>query len=197
MKPRLVIFVKAPIPGQVKTRLAKAIGPIHATRVYRGFCAKILREMRDPRWQTVLFVTPDTAIDANFGGLWPKDLPRLAQGGGDLSPRTQRVFQHKGPVITIGTDTPTMKKRYIAQGFKALKTRKAVIGPARDGGFWLLGLNAPAPNGLFDNIRWSHPKTRADLYRRLACKPATLPMLNDIDTIKDYSAYIAKTDTVL
>ncbi|HHL43823.1 MAG TPA: glycosyltransferase [Hellea balneolensis] len=189
MKPVLVIFVKAPRLGQVKTRLARDIGHVHARRIYRAMSAKIIREMCDKRWQTVLYITPDMCVNADFGGLWPRGLPRMAQGDGDLSPRTARIFSSKGPVITIGTDTPSMKKQYIADGFKALKTHKAVIGPAKDGGFWLLGLNGPVPARIFEGVRWSHPQTCQDMASRVPGTPAFLPMLNDIDTLQDWLAY--------
>ncbi len=163
MKPRLYIFAKAPRLGRVKTRLAADIGHVHARRIYRAMTAKVLREMQDPRWQTILYVTPDQYTNESFGGLWPDSLPRLAQPGGDLTPRSARLFTHKGPTIIIGTDIPAMQRRHIADGFKALKHNEAVIGPATDGGFWLLGLNAPARPGLFPGIRWSHQQTCKDM----------------------------------
>ncbi len=185
MQPRLYIFAKAPYLGHVKTRLANDIGQVHAKRIYRAMVARILREMRDARWQTILYVTPQNCVGQDFGGLWPMDMPKIAQPKGDLSPRSEFLFKAKGPVICIGTDTPAMKKRYIAEGFKALKRQKAVIGPAEDGGFWLLGLNAPARKGLFAAIRWSHARTRADLERAIGAGIAYLPLLNDIDSLED------------
>ncbi len=189
MKPRLYIFAKAPHMGRVKTRLAKDAGPVHALRIYRVMTARILREMRDPRWQTILYVTPARMIEQDFGGLWPRHMMRLAQPAGGLSERTDFLFQDLGPAICIGTDTPSMRKAYIAEGFTALKHKPAVIGSARDGGFWALGLNGPAKPGLFDSIRWSHPQTCADLRTSLACEIHDLPLLEDIDTVQAWQNY--------
>ncbi|MCF6275488.1 MAG: TIGR04282 family arsenosugar biosynthesis glycosyltransferase [Robiginitomaculum sp.] len=186
MKPTLFIFAKAPRLGKVKTRLAADIGHVHAVRIYRAMTAKILREMQDPRWDTVLYVTPDNCADASFGGLWPRDMPRFTQNGGGLSERSARLFRQKGPVITIGTDIPTMKRSDIAAGFKALKHNEAVIGPAKDGGFYLIGLNAPAEAGLFDGIRWSHPETRADMCAAIDGRVAFLRELEDVDNLAGY-----------
>ncbi|PHS40556.1 MAG: hypothetical protein COA91_03990 [Robiginitomaculum sp.] len=190
MKPRLFIFAKAPRLGLVKTRLAADVGHVHAWRIYRAMTATILREMQDPRWQTILYVTPDPYTNDSFGGLWPERLPRLAQPGGDLTPRSARLFTHKGPTIIIGTDTPAMKRRHIAAGFKALKRNDAVIGPATDGGFWLLGLNAPARPGLFEGIRWSHQHTCKDMCAAIDGAIAYLPSLTDVDDLAGHRTWL-------
>ncbi len=189
MKPTLFIFAKAPLMGKVKTRLAADIGHVHAVRIYRAMTAKILREMQDPRWDTILYVTPDKYVGASFGGLWPKDMTRFIQNGGGLSQRTAKLFTGKGPIITIGTDIPAMQRADIAQGFKALKHNKAVIGPAKDGGFYLIGLNAPADTNLFDGIRWSHPKTRKDMCAAIDGRIAFLRELEDVDDLAGYLRY--------
>ncbi|MBL4853259.1 MAG: TIGR04282 family arsenosugar biosynthesis glycosyltransferase [Robiginitomaculum sp.] len=189
MKPRLYIFAKAPRLGHVKTRLAAGLGHVYARRIYRAMTAKVLREVQGPCWETILYVTPDRYVGAGFGGLWSDTMPRFAQKGGDLSQRSARLFTHKGPTIIIGTDTPTVKNRHIADGFKALKSHDAVIGPAKDGGFWLLGLNAPTNPGLFEDIRWSHPETCKDMCSAIDGKIAVLPTLEDVDDAAAYRRY--------
>ncbi|MCF6220190.1 MAG: TIGR04282 family arsenosugar biosynthesis glycosyltransferase [Robiginitomaculum sp.] len=189
MKPTLFIFAKAPRLGKVKTRLAADIGHVHAVRIYRAMTAKILREMQDPRWDTVLYMTPDKYVDANFGGLWPNHIQRLEQCAGGLSERTAMLFTGKGSVIAIGTDIPAMKRADIAQGFKALRHNAAVIGPAKDGGFYLIGLKTPAPPGLFDKIRWSHPETRADMCAAIDGSVAFLRELEDVDDLASLIRY--------
>ncbi len=193
MKPTLFIFAKAPRLGKVKTRLAADIGHVHAVRIYKAMTAKILREMCDPRWDTVLYVTPDSYVGASFGGLWPGDMLRFTQNGGGLSERSARLFTGqstgKCPVITIGTDIPTMKRSDIAAGFKALKHNDAVIGPAKDGGFYLIGLNAPADPTLFNGIRWSHKDTRKDMCAAIDGRVALLRELEDVDNLAGYLRY--------
>jgi len=180
MKPLLFIFAKAPLMGKAKTRLAADIGRVHALRVYRAMCAKILREVEDPRWDAVLYITPNKFIHARFGGLWPERYPRAQQNDGDLTARLARAFAVKAPIIAIGTDAPQVKKRDIATAFKALKTNPAVFGPADDGGFWLIGLNGPVKQGLFEGIRWSHPDTFTDMKAKLD---------GDVDDGAAYKAY--------
>jgi uncharacterized protein len=179
--------------GRVKTRLAAEVGHVHALRIYRAMTAKIVREMQDPRWDTVLYVTPDECAGASFGGLWPRHMARFTQNGGGLSERTARLFTGqkagKRPVITIGTDIPTMKRADIAAGFKALKHNDAVIGPAKDGGFYLIGLNAPAEPELFNTIRWSHEDTCKDMCAAIDGRIAFLRELEDVDDLAGYRRY--------
>jgi len=193
MKPVLFIFAKAPFMGKAKTRLAADIGPVHAWRVYRAMCAKVFRECEDPRWDTLLYVTPDREINSGFGGIWPDHLVRIPQHEGDLTDRLARAFSIKGPTIAIGTDAPQIKKRDIAKAFKLLKTRNAVFGPADDGGFWLIGLNGPAKKGLFDDIRWSHPETFNDMKARVNDDIALIRTLKDVDDGAALAHYKSKT----
>ena len=189
MRPVLIIYAKAPLMGKAKTRLAADIGKVHAQRAYRAMCAKIFRSCTSPQWDTYIYVTPDGCANETFGGLWPEHLPRISQGPGDLTERSAKIFTYKGPMINIGTDTPAMKRSDIAAGFKALKTHAAVFGPASDGGFWLIGLSGPAKAGLFENVRWSHPKTLKDMGARIEGKIARLRMLTDIDDGADLDLY--------
>ncbi len=193
IRPKLYIFVKAPQISKVKTRLAVDIGNVQALRIYRSMSAKIIRNIRDKRWDSVLYITPAKYVCNDFGGVWPANMPRMAQVEGDLSERMAKLFSKKGKVLCVGTDIPDIKKQYIADGFRALNKNNAVIGPANDGGFWALGLNSPAPKNLFDGIRWSDKNTMSDLLNRLeihalAEKIHYLPILCDIDNVSDYKS---------
>lgn len=170
--------------GKAKTRLAADIGRVHAWRIYRAMCAKIFRNCTDPRWNTILYVTPDEKTLSTFGGVWPEYLPRIPQGRGGLSERLAKIYAHKGPLIVIGTDTPQQNRNDIAKAFNALKTHKAVFGPASDGGFWLMGINGPAPKRLFENIRWSHPNTLKDMQSKIQGRVTHLRTLTDVDDAK-------------
>ena len=188
---RLVVFAKAPVIGGAKTRLAAGIGKVEAWRRHRAMTARILRQVRDRRWTTLLAVSPDRALHRRFPGVWPGDLSRLPQGGGDLGARQARMLVG-GATIVVGTDAPQITRADIAAAFRALKRHDAVIGPAEDGGYWLLGLARPAPPGLFDGVRWSHAETRADLEARLAAcgltRIARLRGLRDVDHAADLGA---------
>ncbi|MBA4801559.1 MAG: TIGR04282 family arsenosugar biosynthesis glycosyltransferase [Euryhalocaulis sp.] len=178
MRPRLVIFAKPPAMGRAKTRLAADIGPVPAMRLYRAMVAHILRNTRDPRWKTLLAL-PDDSLNARHP-VWPPDLPRMPQGPGDLGARQARAFSAPMTVV-IGTDTPDVTARDIAAALAALRRSEAVIGPAEDGGYWLLGLKGPARPGLFDGVRWSHANTLNDLEKRLPRPIMRLAAKRDID----------------
>jgi len=105
MRPTLFIVAKAPIMGRAKTRLAADIGPVHAKRIYRSLMAQVLRQTKDPRWDTILAVTPPHLL-----GRVPdwEGFAQIPQVEGSLSPRLAALFTRKGPTLTIGTDCPVM-----------------------------------------------------------------------------------------
>ena len=181
MKPRLFIFAKAPAIGKAKTRLAADIGKVHAHRLYRAMLAKVIRQVQDPRWETILMVTPRRAL-----GQVPEwdGLPQIAQVNGSLSPRLMAAFKEKGPILVIGTDCPQVERNDIANGFKALRKNAAVFGPADDGGFWLMGLNGPVKPDVFDNVRWSHQDTLSDVEANIDGSVHHLRTLIDVDDLK-------------
>ncbi|MFT7190324.1 MAG: glycosyltransferase A (GT-A) superfamily protein (DUF2064 family), partial [Dinoroseobacter sp.] len=94
MTPTLVIMVKEPRPGRVKTRLGRQIGLTASAWWFRHQTSALLRRLRDPRWQIVLAVAPD--IEGLTSRIWPADLARIAQGKGDLGDRMGRIFRHVG-----------------------------------------------------------------------------------------------------
>ena len=186
---RLVIFVKAPELGRVKTRLAKDLGPSVATSWYRTNCRRIIdRLSRDRRWQTYLAVTPDRADRTNaWPGVWPPLVPRIAQGGGDLGAKMSRIFQWfpPGPVVIVGSDIPGIEPHHVSRAFEALGRTDAVIGPSSDGGYWLIGLKRRGPLPL-DDVRWSTEFALEDTKRNLqGRRVAFLTTLDDVDTSAD------------
>jgi len=123
---------------------------------------KILRHVSDPRWDTVIAGTPDRDLLRRFGGVWPPKFDRMSQGRGSLTPRLTRALSRPGPTVVIGTDAPQIKRRDIALAFKALRRASAVLGPADDGGFWLIGMNGAVDEAVFDGVNWS---TQTALWR--------------------------------
>ena len=188
-KSKLIIFAKAPVFGHAKTRLAKGVGLVHAKRHYRAMTRRILRNLQDPRW-SLSIATARTHLHMRVPD-WD-GVPQFPQVSGSLSPRLADVFSSRGKTIVIGTDSPQVRPRDIASAFKAMDDKTIVFGPASDGGFWLIGLTGPAPKGLFENIRWSHDETLADMERNcnvLGYKLHHLRVLTDIDDIdalRDY-----------
>ena len=185
MNRHLVVMVKAPRIGQVKTRLGREIGHPKAWGAYRQMLGDILRLLaRDERWIISLAVTPDASHSK--GRVWPLQTQRLAQGSGDLGKRLGRVMDvmPPGPVVIIGADIPGIRPRHIWSAFTALGKHDAVFGPAEDGGYWLVGLRRrPIIKNIFKSIRWSTTHALADTRRNLPDRwqVALLEVLMDVD----------------
>ena len=184
----LVVMAKQPRCGAVKTRLAHDIGAVAATQFYRMTLANVsARLARDPRWRTLMAVSPDTSIDS---AVWPEGTALIPQGRGDLGARMQRVFDclPPGPVVIIGTDIPEITSRHIARAFEGLGQNDAVLGPCEDGGYWLVGARrVPAIVSLFDNVRWSSAHTLSDTLTNL--KGARVHMLECLSDVDDGEGY--------
>ncbi len=193
MQRTLIIFLKEPRPGRVKTRLGREIGMIGAAWWFRHQAARLIRRLgRDRRWRTVLAVSPGR--EGLASRVWPAHLPRWPQGPGDLGDRMGRAFfaMPPGPVIIIGADIPGLRPAHVAEGFRLLGRHDAVLGPAPDGGYWMIGLRRggrAVPAGLFDGVRWSSPDALADTVASLAPLDVGLAAtLQDVDEAADLHA---------
>ncbi len=193
MRRNLLLFVKAPRLGAVKSRLANDIGRQEAWKFYRGTTRRmILRLARDPRWRCHLAVTPD-----NFSGhepFWPLPCRVIKQGSGDLGARMARAFDAMppGPTVLVGSDIPELTTGHVARAFTALGRADAVFGPAADGGYWLVGLSTRARRTKpFDGVAWSSPQALADTIRNLdkGHSVAMLETLSDIDMGADHTRW--------
>ena len=184
-------MLKDPRPGRVKTRLARDIGSVAATWWVRHQTARLLRRLRDPRWDLVLAVAPD------FAGLtsraWPSDLERMPQGPGDLGIRMARVMRSRppGPVCIVGGDIPGITPAHVARAFATLGRQDAVFGPAPDGGYWLIGMKrtSAVPPNFLQGVRWSTEHALADSRETLpGARIGLVDTLQDVDTIEDLKA---------
>lgn len=180
-------MVKQPVGGRVKTRLARQAGLTRAVNFYRhGTAAVLARVGRDPRWQTILAVSPDAAVGS---AAWPSHLARIKQGRGDLGRRMQGVLDRlpPGPVIIVGSDSPGITAALVAAAFRLLGDHDVVFGPASDGGFWLVGCKRrPCVPQAFCNVRWSTADTLADSRANLAhLSVANAALLDDVDDLAD------------
>ncbi len=188
MRPALVVMLKEPRPGRVKTRLGQDIGMVPAAWWFRHQTARLLREVDDPRWQLLLAVAPDR--EGMASRIWPPHLPRIAQGAGDLGDRMARIMRAlpTGPVCIIGGDIPGIRRGHIARAFAALGAHDAVFGPAPDGGYWLVGLkrSRAVPTRFLTNVRWSSANALSDSIASLpGARIALIDTLRDVDTIAD------------
>ena len=183
------VFVKEPVAGAVKTRLAKEIGFGRAAALFRIMTRQTVSRVSDGPWKTVLAVDPPRAL-MRCDEIWPARVERIAQSRGDLGDRMRSIVKNAapGPVVFIGADAPEVRATHIRDAFRALAGADAVIGPARDGGYWLFGLaRRRAAPALFNNVRWS---TRFALEDTLASLPnqfriARLVELSDVDEAQD------------
>ncbi|MGG5811818.1 TIGR04282 family arsenosugar biosynthesis glycosyltransferase [Falsiroseomonas sp. CW058] len=182
---RVIVFARAPRLGAVKRRLARGIGAMAALRFYRRQLAATLREAaRDGRWRAVLAATPDRAR-----ARWPRRLPVLPQGGGDLGARMARALGRHRRAVLVGSDIPGLSRGDIAAAFRALGRADAVFGPAEDGGYWLVGLGPRRPAHPFRAVRWSSEHALGDTLANFqGRRVALLRTLRDVDTAADLHA---------
>ncbi|MEM9205228.1 MAG: TIGR04282 family arsenosugar biosynthesis glycosyltransferase [Pseudomonadota bacterium] len=192
MQRSLILMVKRPVAGAVKTRLAKTIWTAEALRFYRTSLADTMRRLgRDPRWRLVLAVAPETAVN---DATWPRHLSRMAQCRGGLGEKMQGAIDAvpTGPALIIGSDIPGITGAEIWSAFQALGRTDVVIGPSPDGGYWLIGSRRlPRSMRLFPKpVRWSTEYTLEDTVAGLA--GATVSFINeraDVDTEAEWRAW--------
>ncbi|MFH1063367.1 MAG: TIGR04282 family arsenosugar biosynthesis glycosyltransferase [Candidatus Omnitrophota bacterium] len=154
----LIIFVKYPDPGQVKTRLAQSIGLENANNIYKLFVPLIIKRTRSEEYTTKVFFDPpekQEQIKQWLGHDW--DL--TAQSRGLLGDRLNNAFlsifeQGAEKAVVIGTDSPLLDNQIIKKAFADLDKFDCVLGPSSSGGYYLLGINHPTPE-LFNIKEWS------------------------------------------
>jgi rSAM/selenodomain-associated transferase 1 len=187
------VFARAPVAGQVKTRLAAGIGVAAALEFYRQTLDRTTARLAsDPRWMLTLAVTPDTAAPA----LWPSGVERIGQGDGDLGQRMARLLAlatPSAPVLIVGADIPGLEAAHVARALEALSAADLALGPARDGGYWLIGARSPPPPRLFDGVRWSTAHASADTLRNaFGLTVALADELEDVDDAEDYRRWLGR-----
>ncbi|MEM9721420.1 MAG: TIGR04282 family arsenosugar biosynthesis glycosyltransferase, partial [Bacteroidota bacterium] len=180
-----------PVPGKVKTRLAVDIGHAQAVKVYQALLRYTRRISAPLSAEKVVFYgneVPETDLWSKVGYL------RFLQQGPGLGERMEQAFswgfqqEHKHIVI-IGSDCAQLTTEILQEAFDRLKEQDAVIGPARDGGYYLLGMNALVP-GVFSGKEWSTDTVFSATLRDFEHENLTyslLPTLSDVDTIEDIS----------
>jgi rSAM/selenodomain-associated transferase 1 len=197
----IIIFAKEPVPGQVKTRLSPPLSPEATCRLYRGFLEDIIEETAGlPGVATALAYTPASA-GGFFQGLAPAGLQLLAQEGQDLGERQARAFAWgfaRGfeAILLRGSDTPDLPREIMLEAWGQLAAGQAqvVLGPALDGGYYLIGLKALYPR-LFEGLRWSTGAVLAETLQRaaeLGLAVHLLPPWRDIDTYADLVDFLRR-----
>lgn len=189
---RLIVFVKYPRAGEVKTRLAREIGDDDAAVLYQAMAEHVLRVTAagDGGYARLVRFAPADA-DADIARWLPADA-RAPQAAGDLGQRMAHAFdsafaEGAARVVLIGTDAPALERDHVVQAFEALHDHDLVLGPACDGGYYLVGLVAPRRR-LFEGIAWSTATVCGATLERaeaLGLRHRLLPELRDVDTLAD------------
>src|SRR5215469_18011623 len=190
----LILFTRYPIAGQVKTRLIPALGGEGAAALHRRLVLRALRTSREAcrAAQADLEVHFDGGTQRAMGHWLGDGVRFVQQGDGDLGERMARAFEESfrpgaTATIIIGSDCPALSPDVITAAFDHLKKTEAVLGPATDGGYYLIGLSRPMPE-LFHGIAWGSDHVLADslaVLRRRDCEAALLNPLADIDRPED------------
>lgn len=187
----LIVFVKYPEPGKVKTRLAKFIGFERAAELYREFAATTFQNSDGLAHAARFAAFTPWDKKAELRAMFPGEREWLAQHAApDLGVRLRHAIAHVldlgyRRVLTIGTDSPTLPVAYLEEAAEKLEEHDLVLGPAEDGGYYLIGVKE-APHALFEGIEWSTEKVLAQtLARAQALKLSVhlLPEWYDVDDL--------------
>ncbi len=184
--------MKFPVPGEVKSRLARDIGEVAAAEVYKMLSERVLRRTRPKTdsFERMIFYSP-----AGMLGEFEKWIPGerfFPQKGSDIGEvmanAFNEMFRHGAEkAVLTGTDIPGLRREIIEKALSDLDSSDVVIGPAKDGGYYLIGMKSPRP-GLFKGISWGTGKVHEEtisLVDTLGLTYSTLVTLSDLDTQED------------
>ena len=185
---RLVLFTRYPEPGKAKTRLIPALGDAGAANIHRQLAERTVATMRASGLDIEIRYTG--AEKTRFADWLGADLSFAEQGAGDLGDRLRAAIGEP-PVIFVGADCPDLSAELLSQAAEALAEHAVVIGPAEDGGYWLIGLSA-RHDWLFTDMEWGTEAVLPETLRRLAEReitPKLLPTLADCDRPEDLTRW--------
>ncbi|QSJ20674.1 TIGR04282 family arsenosugar biosynthesis glycosyltransferase [Nostoc sp. UHCC 0702] len=194
LKQHLIIFTRYPEPGKTKTRLIPALGTLGAANLQRQMTEYTVSQVKELQKATgisleVRFTGGNLQLMQDWLGL---SLVYQSQGEGDLGSRMARSLRNAfqsgiEQVIIIGTDCPGVNSQILTQAFEQLHTFDLVLGPAIDGGYYLIGLRRLIPE-LFANIDWGTSQVlqqTVDIAKELNISLVYLPALADVDLPED------------
>jgi len=188
-KKALIIFIKNAVAGKVKTRLAKSIGNHAALKVYKNLLDITRSASSLVNANRYLYYSEKIEAHDNWSiALFEKKL----QLGKDLGERMKNAFQESfdlenNKVVIVGSDCPKISAELIEEAFEKLEQHAIVIGPAKDGGYYLLGMNKPFP-WLFENKEWSTENLLKQTIKSIENNKLSYCLLEelfDVDTIED------------
>ena len=184
----LIIFAKNLVHGKVKTRLASSIGADHAFEIYKELLRHTKTVVQNVNADKIIYYSDHVELE----DIWDTGFLKAKQQGADLGEKMMNSFKdifQKGytKAVIIGTDCPSLDEQIIRTAFESLNEKSVVIGPAYDGGYYLLGMKLLHKN-LFQNIAWSTEivfETTTAICNKFNLSYSVLPLLHDIDEEKD------------
>lgn len=191
----LIIFTRNPVLGKVKTRLAKTVGDKTALDIYTFLLKKTKEITLDSPCDKVVYYSEKIIKN----DIWNcNSFRKEVQSGEDLGAKMKNSFydafeNNYRKVVLIGSDIYDLESYHINEAFKKLDTNDVVMGPALDGGYYLIGLKKMHPK-IFDNKKWGSSTVRKDTLKNLEKVDVhLLPILNDVDVIEDIEHHPAFT----
>jgi rSAM/selenodomain-associated transferase 1 len=193
---RLIIFVKTPRLGTVKTRLAGKLGKQGALSAYKKLVKQLVKNLQGLK-EVQLRYAPDDGLTEIESWLQP-GWTAAPQGEGDLGERLNLAFESAfsegfTKVVIIGSDCPYVAQNDIEEAWETLQKKDVVLGPAQDGGYWLIGLRKNQPL-LFRGIPWSTDQVLAQTLQRAKSQELSislLQILEDIDRVEEWDRFEA------
>ena len=191
MKVRIVVFLKTPRPGYVKTRLAASLGDEEACSAYKQLAHHFLNKLSD--YQDVeLRFAPDDAAEEITPFLKSSHWTLKPQGGGDLGQRMLRAmeecFEDSDAILIFGTDCPYIDSFDLGAALEAIQSSDVVLGPAKDGGYWTIGLSQPQ-SALFEGISWSTDQVLKQTLERAKQRALNYRLLRELEDVDDSESW--------
>jgi len=196
----VILFVRSPERGKVKSRLAAAIGGKMALEVYKAFVLDIMETLKRGHYPFRIFFSPRNAEDRVTNWLG-RDFMYSPQRGSDIGKKMENAFvqsfsEGSERVVLIGSDIPDLPNSIIHRAFSSLDKCDAVLGPASDGGYYLIGFKKTSflPD-VFHGIPWSTPsvyRETMEVFCRSNYRVHTLRQWNDVDTLDDLRAFFTR-----
>ena len=188
MKKALIIFIKNPVYGQVKTRLAATAGNVKALEIYKQLVQHTYSITHHLSVEKIIFYSNEIIED----DVWKDVFKKQLQCGNDLGERMMQAFNYTfknnySNVVIIGTDCPELNEQMIENAFEKLNEHDVVLGPAADGGYYLLGMKNLHKH-LFIDVEWSTNKVLQTTMERCmqhSLNYFLLDELHDVDEEKD------------
>ena len=198
----ILLFVKAPVRGRVKSRLAASVGPDTALELYQNFILDIVATAGQTSLSFRLCYFPPDA-GGRLSPLLGPSLNTMPQEGSDLGERMANAFarafeEGHDRALLIGSDIPDLSAPLLADALESLDGHDAVLGPAEDGGYYLIGFNRNAfLPAVFRGIAWSTPTVFQETMERASVAGISVsraPLRRDIDTLEDLKAFFERND---